>query len=358
MSSTVCIDTALLAIPNYASDPDEAEQVILRLSRWADTVVRLGSDRIVRSELAEEELGALGFFPGLKNVADLIEFNDLSEVYDAKTVWSSYNTILNRAGLLSDVVGHEVTRTSSVTIDPPVLNGCTPSTLKSISERLLSSLASSNRDLEPPNHFLASPFSGSGDLSISCNIDEVSGKIPEWIKSIPVFIDGKVHLLDKLEEILSTTGAVDLWARARTNSDLYFSILGRALEISTATKPGIEWTEIPTFVIGSEFCASLKRNGCYGDGPYSGIVLDACARAVVGLPKDPLNPFGKPDQVRRARDNAPALRTHLTGKGVGLRLMLWQHQSGKLELANVGPKHELEIEAGDPALAYQLSPTR
>lgn len=358
MSSTVCIDTALLAIPNYASDPDEAEQVILRLSRWADTVVRLGSNRIVRSELAEEELGALGFFPGLKNVADLIEFNELSEVYDAKTVWSSYNTILNRAGLLADVVGHEVTKTSSVTIDPPVLDGCSPSTVKDISERLFSSLASSNKDLDPPKHFLASPFSGSGELSITCNIDEVSGEAPEWITPLPATINRKIHTINRLEEMLNTTSASDLWSRSCTNSDLYFSILCRALEVTSAMKPGTEWTEIPTFVIGSEFCDSLKRNGCYGDGPYSGIVLDSCARAVVGFPKDPLNPFGKPSQVRRTRDNAPALRTHLTGKNVGLRLMLWQHQSGKLELANVGPKHELEIKVGDPALAYQLSPPR
>jgi hypothetical protein len=77
------------------------------------------------------------------------------------------------------------------------------------------------------------------------------------------------------------------------------------------------------------------------------VTVESCARIVLGIPKNPINEFrervdGNAKQ-RKREDGALAFRTHLTKKGVGLRLMFWRHTDGTIEFANIGGKGELLI---------------
>lgn len=59
------------------------------------------------------------------------------------------------------------------------------------------------------------------------------------------------------------------------------------------------------------------------------------------------------DVEDRGGDRATAWRVHLTKAGLGLRLMIWR-DGDVIEFANVGVKHALEIEEGDPSLRSHI----
>jgi len=77
------------------------------------------------------------------------------------------------------------------------------------------------------------------------------------------------------------------------------------------------------------------------------VLIESCARIVLGVPKNPIKEFrinSKPTSDQRVRhDGSLAYRTHLTKKGAGLRLMIWIRPDGTFEFANMGDKDELEI---------------
>jgi hypothetical protein len=357
MSAVFCLDTALLAIPSYAANEEEAEGIILRLKHWADIAMRFGHHRVARSEKAEDDLGALGFFPGIDNVRDLIEFNGLQGVYDAQTVWTAYNTILTRSGILSDILGFELDAVESVMLDPNILDGCTPAALKSSTESLLGTLSVAN-DLCALTPRIFSPAARHEGTKVKVELVANSsfGSAKDQIDPLPRCTKGDVYLARYIEDISLHLSALDLWRSAGSGADVHFAILIRMLELRRAAGEDPSIGDLPSFVVGSEFVASLKAHGAWAAGPYSSVALETCARAILGTPKEPLSPFGKPTQVERDRDKAKALRTHITSKGVGLRLMGWQQANGSIELANIGPKFELVIHEGCSGQAYCLKP--
>jgi len=77
------------------------------------------------------------------------------------------------------------------------------------------------------------------------------------------------------------------------------------------------------------------------------VLIETCARIVIGYPKNELAPFridANSSKQRSREDGSRAFRTHLTKKGPGFRLMFWETPTGLIEFANVGDKDELVIE--------------
>ncbi|QAZ66814.1 hypothetical protein C3Y92_05980 [Solidesulfovibrio carbinolicus] len=102
------------------------------------------------------------------------------------------------------------------------------------------------------------------------------------------------------------------------------------------------------FEIGSGFVHSLHTWGANSRHDYAMVIIESCARIVLGMPKNSINEFresAKATAKQRIRvdDGALAFRTHLTKKGVGLRLMFWRLAGGTIEFANIGAKGDLEI---------------
>lgn len=347
MSAVFCVDTAMLAIPNYAEDELEAEEIILRLKAWADAALAIGNERILRTSTAEQDLGALGFFPGLKNVEDLIEFSGLKGVYDAQTVWSTYNTILNRAGLIEEAIGFEVTEVEDVELDPGILNDVSPAGLRSVSERLFGTISVANDVHGAGRVVLASAASQAVDsVNVSLLVKAARGTNLAALGALPIATKSSVLTARRFEGALRLVSALTLWRAAQTESDFHFAIMLRALEIIAESGNPPLLGDVPKFAIGSSFIGSLKANGSAACGPFSETVLECCSRVILGCPKEPLKPFGRPEQEQRKYDGAKALRSHVTSKGVALRLMVWEKRCGTIELANVGPKGELRIESG------------
>jgi len=102
------------------------------------------------------------------------------------------------------------------------------------------------------------------------------------------------------------------------------------------------------FEIGREFVQSLRTWGADSRHDYAMVTIESCARIVLGIPKNEIDEFrespkSSAKQRIRTEDGALAFRTHLTKKGVGLRLMFWRRTDGSIEFANIGAKAELEI---------------
>lgn len=351
MAALVLLDTAILAVPSYAETEEAAEAIIFRLKHWAEIASIYGSKRIVRSSTAEIILGERGFFPIIDNVSELLEVVGLKGVYDASDVWRSYNTILNRAGFIDDELGFEVHEGSNFSTAPPLLDGCSPADLKTCSEAVLLT-ASTAYVLGISNTFVATALSEAPTtLSVTGSVVTATGKRSSEVISLPVHNGTQVHLLERLEDAVAFAGANAIWANANTAQDAYFAIAAKALELKRANDPKITLSELPAFVVGGSFLTSLIRNDAGPNGSFGGVVLDVCARALLGQPKEELKAFDKPD---RTRDSSKPLRTHVTKSGVALRLMIWSRPDGLLEFANVGPKWEEEIEDGDAKLEFGL----
>ena len=88
------------------------------------------------------------------------------------------------------------------------------------------------------------------------------------------------------------------------------------------------------------------------NGTHAGVILEACARLVIGKPKNEEKPF---EIAARQRDGANPFRLHVTKHHEALRLMFWKCPGHVLELANVGVKDELEIRAETQSEPASLS---
>lgn len=353
MSLVVHLDTALLAIPNYATDQDSVEQIIFRLKHWADCLVRFGGRRIVRRGDAEIILGGLGFFPIIENVKQLLELVGLNGVYDAGDVWRAYNTILNRAGIVEEAVGLEVNQ-AVCEVEPDVFSGCSPADLRASSEAGISTVVVSNvlREIAA-SAFAHALATSEACLQVRTRIVSVRGPDASIVGKLPPEFVGTVQLLDRLDDAVGRIDATDLWRYADDESALHFAITMRALEIERAGGGSLALWDVPMFSIGSAFFQSVRKADCGRNGTYAGVALDACARLVLDDPKYELKEFGRPSQKMRSRDKALAYRTHVTKGGVGLRLMCWKRGT-QLELANIGPKFEEYIDEGVSGGEYKI----
>ena len=89
---------------------------------------------------------------------------------------------------------------------------------------------------------------------------------------------------------------------------------------------------------------------------------------LLGQPKSMASPFRVRPASKRGKwqpaerhDGARGFRTHITKSHEALRLMYWEPKplvgsyGPIVEFANIGPKHELVIEDGDPAGSMKAS---
>ncbi|MNT09964.1 hypothetical protein D3C72_1447730 [compost metagenome] len=176
--------------------------------------------------------------------------------------------------------------------------------------------------------------------------------------SLPTHAKSKISVAKRLPDVMNSIKSDELWKSAIIASDFYFAISIKVMEILKSSGKTPSFYDVPRFVLGSGFIQSIRNHGGFGDNQFSGTILDCCARVVLGNPKEPLKPFGRPKQMVRDRDSAKALRSHITSTKVGLRLMVWMKLCGTVEIANVGPKFEVMIEYGDEEGSYTVSSGR
>lgn len=107
------------------------------------------------------------------------------------------------------------------------------------------------------------------------------------------------------------------------------------------------WDEIgfKDIVLSPSFVRSLEMNSSWFGQPFFNVSLGVLAKLFARSPNLTIDYFFESEgNVARTHGEYTAYRVHITKSNQALRLLFWKNNSGKIVLANVGPKQELQIE--------------
>ena len=186
-----------------------------------------------------------------------------------------------------------------------------------------------------------------GEVHVSANVEAIESLTDgaDWEKILPREIDESTPVAFGRESILKQLGHIRLWGEADSEENARSAIDARVLEL-LATGTGNR-NQVKEYRFGPHFLESARENAFAARSDLAGILIDSCARILIDVPKQEVKPLriseSSGEQTVRD-DGAKALRTHLTKRGPGYRLMFWILADGAIEFANVGPKMELEID--------------
>ncbi|MDO9067091.1 MAG: hypothetical protein Q7W05_01385, partial [Deltaproteobacteria bacterium] len=161
---------------------------------------------------------------------------------------------------------------------------------------------------------------------------------------LPISISQNIPVVFSHEQLIELLDIWAIWDGASNEEAVRLCI---DASVKNLISSGVNDDEKCNFVIGSDFVSSLHKWNAASRHDYAMVTVKSCARMVLGIPKNPINEFresaeGSAKQRCRS-DGALAFRTHMTKKGVGLRLMFWRRTDRTIEFANIGGKDELEI---------------
>jgi hypothetical protein len=184
------------------------------------------------------------------------------------------------------------------------------------------------------------------EVQISARVEAVdcTDAIEEWAWLLPLNIDHTVPVAFGCESVLKHLGCLRLWGVAESPEQARDAINARVSELLRGGTG--DNTSVRTFRFGGEFLASARRHSFGSRSDLATNLIDSCARILLDVPKNPVNPFRVGEhsaEQRKREDGALAHRTHLTKAGPGYRLMYWKLADSTIEFANVGTKFELEI---------------
>ena len=354
LAQVIIIDPFLLCLPNPCSSLNQLEDFISAIAGWrgfldrADTCVLL-------SDSARVALNTDGEFPHRHRLAKLIDKFECTFA-DANTISKVANSILERAPTLE-----EYFEINAILIEEDTFE-LVPAV---VLDRLKANCRSAFRD----DLLIA------GIKDNECVTDNMesrlmvaSGRLAENPPPKVIFIKADIHDIDMVskdfgqksvlpislsqsipvsfshEQLIDSLDLWTIWDKASSEEAVRLCV---ELCVNNLISSGVDPDGRCNFLIGSDLIASLQAWGADVRRDYAMVTVESCARIVLGIPKNPLNEFrervdGNAKQ-RKREDGALAFRTHLTKKGVGLRLMFWRHTDGTIEFANIGGKGELLI---------------
>lgn len=343
----IAIDTALLAIPNFALSREQAEEEIERVFQFSQSVSGHIAVRTYVSSFAEDVLWACGCGPDAETAAGFLAMMDLTNVYSSKDIVMSYQTLLDRSHRYLDDECVEVDSYQNFNSSPIIPQNLGPLALVDESKRS----AINGLFVEPTakRSLLACAWMGGGlghSLQLTADIASYHTTETCEIAVQAGVVSGEVELIGGPSALLSRHGSTLLWEVASTAAGLHLAIAARALTLIQEAGGEVRLSGIEVFTVGPNFLASLQRNQSAGSGRFAAITLELCAQLVARRCTRYQRPMGKPAHIIRTTDKAGAMRVHLTDSHEALRLMYWRTPTG-IEFANVGPKMELMIDHGD-----------
>lgn len=342
------IDPAYLAAPSYPECSNSAERHIenvIELGRLARESVGL---RVTCPSQTLEQLAMIGSFPLRNALAEMLELYGLVGVFSVEDLVKLYNRLLDLAQPLGELCGAAESEMLACVMFPDIFGSMSPADLAIFSRAAAGHVAAVEAEFSPAQAVFGSSLPpvdlGSADVGITYS-DKIAldGVLPVGSYSMRSSI--------KLEHCPSLFGryvdSFKLWTGAEDAKLLHLSICLKVMQLASKSGRIIGYFDVPKFFIGSEFFGSLKNNQGTGNGAYSSVVLETCARIVMGVPKSHVRNFQKDGApMVRPWDLASAKRTHVTEKGDAMRLLYWSTAEG-VEFANIGVKHEEVIELGN-----------
>ncbi len=346
----VIVDPMLLCLPNPCNSLDQLEDFIGAIVGWrgfldrADTCVLL-------SDSARVALNTDGEFPIRHRLTELINRFGCTFA-DANTISRVTNTIMERTPALEKYYGIDEVLIDEGTFEfiPEVLLDRLSTNCRSAfkDDLIIAGIREDNTcephlmvasggEVESPPATIISIRADIHDIDLVSSDGDLEEELPISIsKSIPIFFS---H-----EQLMESLDLWAIWDGASSEEGIRLCIVACANNIISS---GAVDNEMCDFIIGEGFIASLQAWGADSRRDHAMVTVESCARIVLGIPKNPINKFGKSAKAtakqRTREDGALAFRTHLTKKGVGLRLLFWKRTDGVIEFANIGGKDELKI---------------
>lgn len=346
------VDPYLLCLPNPCTTADQLVNFISSLLGWGGLLSR-GDACVLLADSARIALSDDDEYPHWHKLSKLLTQYQC-EIADVKTISDLADGILKRSPCFEDYYGIDVivVDENKTYIQPSqLLDRLKKNCRTSFSEVLASILIL--RQLKSKDHrdsvLVASAIGGGivaplpDEISVTSEV-QISFST-EICDELPINVADKIPVSFKHDELSIQLDVWDLWDNASSNESAVSAI---ELCIQNLVEAGVNSVAKVQYTLGSNFLGSARTWGAGKRSDYAMIIIESCARIVLGIPKNQLNEFrvdSKSTSAQRKRDNdgALAFRTHLTKKGAGLRLMFWKLPSGVIEFANIGDKDELEI---------------
>ena len=345
--ASVILDPGLLAfIPSLSK-----KQLIKRieiLSGWSKTNSTQPWVKIALAPGVQAFLERNALFPSYEPAKALLESTGLRSIYAPEDI------IRPLTSLLESAISNEFCCVTDELHQEFVSEPCQPwhgeAVVDEMSQRALILAHVENQAHNDRKLNLFASILESANVAFSARIDAIdppnAGNYEA--SNLPLDIEDEFPHVCSFEDVCSALDAQQIWAGATSASQIKFAIqLGCRLHLIAAGRYD-EFADIPTFYVGSDFLPSLIRWQAHAVHPFAAKTLESCVAAVLDMPTITIKPFFT--KRYRSLDLAAPLRAHLSKKGVGLRLMMWQKPGPKrtIEFANVGGKSEEEITYSDP----------
>lgn len=350
----VAIDPQLVCLPTPCTSSEQIESFIDALLGWSDLLsrddVRVSVADCVRIALFED-----GEYPFPHKLRELLRGCG-SDVADHETVCKVTQSLLDRTPSLEEYLGVRsvLFGEDTATVVPDYLLARLRSKTKVAFLEMLVIIAA-RRTLGPAGigHVtIASPEPGAGhmsagdedDVTVASELHDVEWCDASWCTQValPARISDELPLASGYLALIRQLGIWVLWDHAQSAAGATDAIEVCLQDLAVA---GVDTTGRRKYVLGPRFLPSAQAWGFGARSDYCSVLVEACARIILSVPKNPLNDFYEPNSKRQRvrNDGARAFRTHLTKKGAGFRLMFWERPDGCIEFANVGDKDELVI---------------
>ncbi len=350
--TAIYIDTALLAVPNYAISETSGKELIERIIHFSELVTGGLPIDMVLASAAEDTLWSSNLGPEYEQIEQFLELMNLSHVYSVNDLIQRYQLLFancRRAGCDEYPEVTKIANFQSLPELPPVA----PTTLVGETQRVFTSAGAAKtigKDLRVGSAF----FSDAPNLyGIKASVLKATGHDTISPSSAISNVDAEVQTLTSLSDLIDTALADVIWRQASTAHHLHLAITLGALAILKDCGETPNYKKLKKFAIGSEFMSNLSIIGCLGSGKYASTLRDICSQIVADKCSRTINPFSLTGQHVREFDKAKAWRTHVTSAGLGLRLMHWEG-NGCIEFANVDVKNDETIARGSPKPASSL----
>ena len=350
---TFIVVDPFLVILSAPCNIEQLDNFVEGLLDWSEAISREDIPIFV-SENCLNALYEDGWFPFDDRLHQLIKELDI-DYLNEETITDTVRTIFNREPRLEESLdirdfSHDV---GSLLLDPDLLitrlGKCTSEALKKtlinilISELIL-------RNIQPECFFATSksPLLFENEkLHVSVNVQMVEKTDLTILEVVSPNLQNDLTISFGYQSILKRADFISLWGNAAETSNITDAI-ERMIIIhrDEGLPPGRK--EFHVYRVGNHFLESIHIYGFHARFDWARVLIDSCARIILGIPKSEVIEFredDRPQSAQRVRrsDDALAWRTHLTKGNEGFRLMFWTTEDGVIEFANIGPKKELVI---------------
>lgn len=333
----VDVDNALLAVPNFAVDGEEAQRLIDRVQHVASITLPSHPCRVRVWSDAEEFLWGNNVGPDLNQISEFLDLVQLEAEYSAHDLSRLYNIILANAGRILTEDNPAIDATD-VAIAPQIPTYLAPLVLaEQCSKHIVHSVY--QRGFGDPNSFIASPFARDGLLSFHATF---SVRYPDGICAP---FAGSTVAISHISDLATSESSYALWCSAN-NEDEYALAIALGVMSIVQRDQNIGVDELLDFGFADGLFETLHARGATSNGRTCKNVFEILCRLIAGVCTNDRHEYGQSGSLIRASDGSVGWRLHVTKRSEGLRLMYWRGNN-YVEFANLDVKRDVRILGGD-----------